>query len=75
MKFQVRRRNYDDTDGGLEDVNDLLLAEPGLAHDEFSSVGYITGELSLFLHLFSGRRSPAFEGLFRVREFSHMKVG
>jgi hypothetical protein len=24
---------------------------------EFSSVGYITGELSLFLHLFSGRRS------------------
>jgi hypothetical protein len=41
----------------LEDVDDLLLAEPGLAHNEFSSVGYITGELSLLLHLFSGRRS------------------
>lgn len=41
----------------LEDVDYLLLAESGLAHKEFSSVGYITGELSLFLHLFSGRRS------------------
>jgi hypothetical protein len=40
----------------LEDVDDLLFAEPGPAHDEFSSVGYITGELSLSPHLFSGRR-------------------
>jgi hypothetical protein len=63
----------------LEDVDDLLFAEPGLAHDEFSSVGYITGKLSSSLHLFPGRRSPGLAGLrsrfassFSLRRFKHI---